>query len=209
MVFSSDLSKLLLAGKKSLTIRTRGHDEPKCRWREHHAYTIQVGRKSLDKRVTILKADERLLGDLSLVEWRKAGCKTRVEGRERWELEHKGWIWTDESPVWLISLELGDSTDEPRLLAARCGGPNGDYVSSPVRALSQAGEEVSAHVQASYARNAVEVQQMASQGTLSTALAGLHASIREVRAACPDPRGQGQLRGLERMAASLERRIAA
>jgi hypothetical protein len=207
VIFPADMAKLVLEGRKTLTIHAKYPDEACCRWKPGSSYSIQVSRRTSAERLTVTWVEARDLAAINIRELKRAGFKKTGEFRERWESSHPGWVWTDESPVWLVSFLLGDHTNEPRLLAAHCGGASGDYVSTPSRALPGAGEEVPAAYQAKLASEASDGLRIARNARYGDSLLKLQTVINEMRSFRPEPIIAKQLRGIERQAKSMERNL--
>ncbi len=142
MIFPGDLAKLILQGRKSATIRSK---QGKCPYKPGHDYALQAGKRRLEQRVTVQDVKPTTVAELDLPTARKLGFRTRTELYER---------WNGSDDVWLITFVLGVHTDTPRLLAKKCGGHAGDYVSSASQALNETSEEVSAAVQSRFAAEA-------------------------------------------------------
>lgn len=142
MIFQPELVKQILAGRKTMTRRPVKDGETSCRYRPGRVYAVQQGRgKAATTRITILgEPRQERLGDISLDDARREGFRTREEFREYW-----AGLYGSHDPerlVWVLSFAKGDCTDRPHLLAARPGGPEGDYTSIPARAVRGEGEAV-------------------------------------------------------------------
>jgi hypothetical protein len=180
VVFAADQAKLLLEGRKHLTIRSK--NEPNCRFKVGKCYTIQSGRRTKSEVLTILSIEERMLGDIDLKDLRRAGFRTgsyqeaTSSFREWWDKRHPSMIYGDECPVWLIGFVLGDFSDSPRYPAARISTA-GAYTESAFRALNGSGDEVSEAIQG---RFAAEADQKRMLGTAERKI-GRRAAINTTR----------------------------
>ena len=112
----------------------------------------------------------------------------------------------EDQPVWVVRFVKGDRTDAPRLLAARPG--RGDYTTVPALAMKSTGDEVSAATQVTYAKQAAEGLRTARNVLYDEHLARLQAVVSDIREFAVDPRVNENLRGIERQAKSLERKLA-
>lgn len=131
---------LILSGRKTQTRRRT------CRYEPGKSYALQPGRgKEAKHRITILEVRQEQLGNISFRDARKEGFRTTEDFRDYWISLHKG--FNAAEMVYVITFELGDTTDTPRLLGRH---PGHDYVSSTAQALSASAEEVSAYQQARY-----------------------------------------------------------
>jgi uncharacterized protein YhfF len=83
------------------------------------------------------------------------------------------------------------------------------YTSISARALMREPEAIPAALQAQYARESENNLQAATNGHLETHVKRLHAVIAEIREHAKDPKANDQLRGLERQAKALERKLTA
>ena len=140
MIFRPELAKLILQGKKTQTRRPM--KQATCRYQAGKSYALQPGRGKLAAgRITITEVRQEFLGDLSLKDAKREGFVTTDEFFDYW----RG-LYGSANPVlrvWVISFQLGDRTDVPRLLAPTAGGFRGDYTSLPYRAMRDAGEALS------------------------------------------------------------------
>ncbi len=138
------MAKLILAGRKTQTRRRSS------RYVVGKSYALQTGRgKPATSRITITDVRQEPLGAITLRDARREGFRTTADFKAYWAELH-GSFNPDET-VHVVSFVLGDLTDTPRLLAGHPGGPEGDYVSSPLRALNETSEEVSSAVQGRFA----------------------------------------------------------
>jgi hypothetical protein len=120
VIFEADQAKLLLSGRKSVTLRSRwkraGARPP---YTPKRAYSIRVIGEDAPRssKVTVLDVREGTIAGLSLAESRAAGFRTPGAASEWWR-EHAQLA----EDIWVISIRLGDHTDRPRLL--RAGAPS-------------------------------------------------------------------------------------
>jgi hypothetical protein len=182
--------------------------EKECAWKLNRAYKAQASHRAATLEITMIGIERSTLEAMTLRDAKREGFRTSDEYRAHWsELHGK---WNPKTRVWVLSFVAGDHTDRPRLLAARPGPPHGDYVTEPARALTGSAEEVDKGTQAVYSQRGLEGLQMAHSGVLSSQCDRLRAAIAGIREFAPNPSVvDGQLRGLERQLASLERRLAA
>lgn len=197
MIFSSEMAKLILAGRKSQTRRVVKDSELQCRYVPGRSYALQGKRWKADQpRITVLEVRPEQLGQISLRDVRREGFRTTEEFKAYWVKLHKR--FDSEQLVWVISFVLGDQTDTPRLLAARPGAPHGDYVQNPVRALVGTAEEVSAPIQARYSREASE--RLSEAARRRRRLASV---LAELATLAPTPQQKKRLRSIEHQIKAL------
>ncbi len=150
MIVPADLAKLILQGKKTMACFSA--TKPKCFYRPGHDYSLQAGGwfelppKTLKERITVEVVRRCRTDEIDLRDAKRLGFRSRADFFERWD---------GSDDVWLVGFVLGVHTDQPRLLARRCGTHSGDYVSSPSQALPATAEEVSAGMQQRFAAEAV------------------------------------------------------
>lgn len=205
MIFTQDMAKLVLEGRKTLTIRNK--TGPKCRYKLGACYSIQVARRTKDEVLTVMSIEEKMLGDLNIRELRRAGFKTTLSFREWWDEHHRSLIFGDDCPVWLVSFDLGDLSDTPRLLAARPGAPHGDYVSSSARALRGEPEAIPAVLQARFSTEAKSAEKARQNGNLAGRVARLLELVAETAPFATDARVKDSFRVAERGLRSVQRKI--
>ena len=133
-------------------------------------------------RITILEVRQEHLGEITLPDARREGFRTTQEFKDYW----RGLYGTFdlELPVWVIGFARGDVTDRPRLLAARPGGPGGDYTDNPARAARDEGEAVPQQTQERFSRRAAERDDLLRASRIGRALSAIdeiaqHATGRE------------------------------
>ena len=95
--------------------------------------------------------------------------------------------------IWLLSFEIGDVSDTPRLLARR-PGPGHDYVSTASQALNGSAEEVSEHDHRRYAANS----ELGRTKTLGEQRKRLQSVLAEIREHAHDPEVNKKLRDAQR-----------
>ena len=135
MIFRPELAKQIRAGRKTQVRRVK--TAATCRYVAGKSYAVQPGRgRESICRITVTDVRQEPLGAIGLRDARREGFVTTQDFFDHWEAQYgrvdRGVL------VWVISFQLGDQTDAPRLLAARPGAPHGDYVSEPH--LAMAGE---------------------------------------------------------------------
>ncbi len=141
MIFRPELVKLILQGKKSMTRRPAG-DQAHCRYRPGHAYQVQPGRgrKGLFP-ITIQAVRFEYLGEITFKDARREGFHTRQEFIDYWTALHGH--YNHDLRVWVIGFTLGDTSDTPRLLAARPHIIERDYVDQRRLAMRAEPEAIS------------------------------------------------------------------
>lgn len=142
--------------------------------------------------ITVVGAAEQELGEPTLRSVRRECFRTTLDFREDWIERYKE--YDPKQRIMIISFQLGDHTDKPRLLAAKPGGPGGDYTHVPALALKGSGEEVSDGTQSAYAANAAETQAI----TLGEQKQRLQAALAEIRKHGPGASTNAKLRAAER-----------
>ena len=196
MIFRPELVKKIGAGTKTMT--RRPVNAPHCRYRLNHVYSVQPGRgKPGTIQITITEVREERLGDLSLRDAKREGFRTTQDFIDYWRGLYGS--YDAEQMVWVISFVKGDATDTPRLLAARPGGPGGDYTANPARAAKGEPEAISVRLQERYAREGEERDKSRLGELRSRALAAIgaiepHASgkdFKRLRAAANQIRSLG------------------
>lgn len=147
MIFSVDMVRLIHEGRKTQT-RRPAHGE--CRYKPGRVYAVQPGRgKPATAHITIRDVRLERLGDITLRDAKREGFRTRDLFRDKW-IELHG-TYDPDLLVHVITFDCGDTTDRPRLLAARIGGVGGDYTTIAALSARGAGEEVSEDYQTKFA----------------------------------------------------------
>jgi hypothetical protein len=140
VIFRPEMARLISQGAKSQTRRIA--DKDMCRYEAGKSYAVQPGRgKTAVCRLTVVAVRRERLGDISLPDARREGFRTTGEFFDYWRELH-GRVEL-ERDVWVISFVKGERVDVPRLLAARPGGPSGDYTSNPHLAMLDEPEAIS------------------------------------------------------------------
>jgi hypothetical protein len=117
MIFSPELAKLILQGRKTMTRRPVKAGEKACRYRENRAYSIQPGRgKRGIGKLTVVSVRPEKLGDILIKDVRAEGFSTRQELVDYWTRLHGH--FDPDVEVWVISFVLGDRSGKERYLAA-------------------------------------------------------------------------------------------
>jgi uncharacterized protein YqfB (UPF0267 family) len=209
MIFFPDMAKLVLSGRKTLTVRSKGWEERECSFKPGRAYAVQLPKRQSRQCLTVLEVRSASIGALGLRDLKRAGFRSRTDFRTWWDEHHPRLIYGDESEVWLIGFLLGDHSDQPRLLAAQPGPQRADYVSVGAKTLVGSAEEVPASYQAKLAAEAGTHATIARNAEYEHHLRRLRAVIDDIRAFRPETVLEGNLRGLERQASSLERKLVA
>jgi hypothetical protein len=200
MIFRPEMVDLIKQGKKRQERRETCHVQP------GRSYAVQAGRQPATARITIITVAQQQLGAVTLKDARREGFRNTQEFRDYWRTTHKGYLDPDRY-IWVITFILGDHTDQPRLLAARPGAPYGDYVTTSARAMRGEPEAIPAALQVRYAMQSENTLKTATNGHLETHVRRLHAVIGDIRSHAKDPTANDQLRGLERQAKALERKL--
>ncbi len=144
MILSPDLVKLVRSGRKT---QHRVLHEPPMKPKRCYAVQTAKGKPAvLHITITDIRGPERL-ETIDFQGARKEGFRTVEDFRTHWIALHAR--WNPLELVWVISFELGDLTDRPRLLKARSSGD--PYTTVPALALPNTAEEVSADVHGHYA----------------------------------------------------------
>lgn len=119
MIFSIQEALAIKTGKQ--TLARFPVQSAKCRYKKGRRYVIEIrGHKKPEKPSYITVTEEptqALLGDLTLREAKRMGFRTRVEAEAIWEVRYGS--YDSKTPVWMVSFELGDTRDKPRLLRAK------------------------------------------------------------------------------------------
>jgi uncharacterized protein YhfF len=134
VIFSPELAKLIVQGKKTQTRRVAaGRD---CRYKPGRSYAVQPGRgQKAVTRITVQAVRVEPLGALTLKDAKREGFRTTQEFRDHWQRLHGS--YNPDLAVFVISFALGDLEDRPQLLAARPGhlsfvaGPDGRHKVDP------------------------------------------------------------------------------
>jgi hypothetical protein len=207
MIFRPELAKKIAAGEKTMTRRPVKDGEKDCRYKPNRVYAVQPGRgRPANSQITVTEVREERLGDLSLRDAKREGFRTTQAFVDYWSALYGH--YDAEQLVWVISFVKGDATDTPRLLAARPGGPGGDYTANPARAAKGEPEAVSASLQEKFSQRAREQHTATKRGDWREQRDRLMAVVREIRAHAVDPKAAGNLRGIERQIASLDRKMS-
>ncbi len=194
MIFGLEMYRAVLAGKKTQTRRF------KCRYEPGKSYALQPGRgKEAKHRITITEVRQERLGDITLRDARKEGFRTTQDFRDYWTKLYQR--FNPDAEIYVISFELGDTTDAPRLLGRH---PGHDYVSSTAQALPNTAEEISAHTQAIYTKESEQGLRIARMARYEASRAQLIAAINEIRPYASQ-RANDKLRGIERQVRSLDK----
>ena len=199
MWFKPDAAKLIKAGRKTQE-RRPAHTNPPIVGKRVGIKTSRE--KPVDTYITITDLRLERLGDLTFKDARKEGFRTTQDFREHWIEEH-GEHDADQL-VHVISFELGDLTDTPRLLAKR-PGPGHDYVTSASQAQNSTGEEVSAHLHTIYTAEAEQGLSVARNAQWDEAKLMMAAAINNMRLQAFDPVARKRLRSIEHHAVALDR----
>jgi hypothetical protein len=139
VIFRPELARKIKEGKKT---QTRRVVKGECRYKPGRSYALQTGRgKKASERITVMEVRQEKLEEITLRDARREGFRTTADFKDYWTDLHGS--FEPEQLVHVISFELGDHTDTPRLLAARPGAPHGDYVSVAALALRGSAEEPS------------------------------------------------------------------
>lgn len=140
MIFRPELVRLIRQGKKTQTRRIV--TGATCRYQATKSYALQPGRgKHAVGRITITAVRPESLGAISLRDAKREGFVTTHDFIDYWTGLHGR--FDRDLMVWVISFSLGDTTDVPRLLAARPGAPHGDYVTESRLAMVDEPEAIS------------------------------------------------------------------
>lgn len=154
MILGIEQARRIREGRKTqLRLPSQGD---KCELVKGKVYAIQTQRgKKANLHITVIE-DPRLerLDAICLRDAQKEGFRTTQHFKAWWTTRYGG--FDGRTPVWVVSFELGDTTDKPRLLAAHPGGAHGDYTTVSALALPNSAEEVSDRYQARYAKSADE-----------------------------------------------------
>ncbi len=204
MILSPDLVKLVRSGRKT---QHRTPHEPPMKPKRCYAVQTAKGKPAvLHITITDVRGPERL-ETIDFQGARKEGFRTVEDFRTHWIALHAR--WNPLELVWVISFELGDTTDRPRLLKARAGGSQ--YTSIPALALQGAGEEVSEPNQGRYALESEEglsVARNARWHDHAEKLQMMAQSLRyEMREDVAPVAIRENLRAIERQCRSIQRKI--
>jgi len=144
--------------RKCSTFRIPADGE--CRYRVGKPYQIKAATDTTPaEHITITDVREQTLGEITKREAAREGFKSTSAFFEAWVYEHRS--LERDQPIYVVSFIRGDQSDTPRLLAARPGGTQGDYVSSSARAARGESEAVDAQTLSSYAKEAKDGQSVA------------------------------------------------
>lgn len=165
MIFSPELARLVVRGKKTMTRRRVKPDENRCRYRVGHDYAVQPGRgQTAIARLVVVDVDMQFLGDITGADARAEGFRNVADFARYWMRLYDRGFDPDEHPdddaafglftdrhgdrhVWAISFDL-DQSHQPRLLRARTRIDEDDYTSQPRNALPDEPEAVDERMQA-------------------------------------------------------------
>ena len=156
VVLPVDVVKRIRSGKQSqLRFPHRGP----CKLKIGKAYAVKTARdKPAVFSITVLAISEQFMAELTLKDARRCGYRSTAE---YWDDHPSSLNTVLNTLVDVVDFDLGDTTDKPRLLAARSG--RGDYVTSTARAMHGSGEEVSADIQDRYAMQGRELHELTIQ----------------------------------------------
>jgi len=130
-------------GRQTLILRSG----PVCRYEPGRYYQLKTQRdRPSTVGITITAKDQVQANSLDLRAARRLGHRTCADMIEAWPK------YDPMELIWLLSFEIGDVSDTPRLLAARPGPGHGDYVSTTVLAAKGEQEGISAHTADKYAQ---------------------------------------------------------
>ncbi len=187
------MARAIRAGKKSRhTIPAKGV----CRWKPGRVYAIEVPETDERPRHTVghititVEPREEQLTVMTLRDARKEGYRTSRDFWDAWQDEHG--FWSYGMKVWILTFELGDLRDRPRLLKARPGGEQ--YTTTSSLALKGSAEEVSEAYQAMYAENG----RLSHDDGLSERRKRLQEALAEIRRHPASPATNARLREAER-----------
>jgi uncharacterized protein YhfF len=117
LIFTTQMAKLIGAGRKSQTRRVVKPGETECRYKPGHSYALQVGRgKPATSRITVTEVRRERLGDIDLRDVKREGFRTTDDFRDYWRALHGR--YDPDTTVWVISFQRGDHADRPRFLIA-------------------------------------------------------------------------------------------
>ncbi len=208
MIFKPELAKLIPQGKKTMTRRPTKPGERECRYIVGRAYRVQHGR---GKRglylITIQAVRDELLGALTIPDAKREGFRTRDDFYAYWQQLH-GHIDLQQR-VWVISFRVGDPIDAPRLLRAR-PSESGDYTSDPHLAMPDEPEAISAAQVESYSKISIARDDHLRRERLKEANQLVRNGVSQLRdqlGTDPDRELAKTVRGLERFAATLDRKL--
>lgn len=206
VIVSRDVARLIRSGRKT---QISWPAEQPCVYRQGRPYALIVrGRRTPVCKITVMAPPvQRELGGIQLRDVVAEGYRTTDEFRDFWLEEHGS--WDEAGQVWVMTFALGDLSDRPRLLVARSGTSAGDYTENTVRAMRGEGEAVSATDQEQMTRAAREQEATERDEQWASRRDRLLENVREIRETLPPGVRDSELRGMERLARSLDRKIAA
>lgn len=215
MILRPELAKKIRAGLKSQHRQPVRYDvdgrTASCVYETEHSYAVQPGFGKLSIcRITITDIRNEPLGELTLRDALREGFKTRDEFYQHWQTLHHRLDLNEQ--VWVITFNLGDQTDQPRLLAARPGAPHGDYVTNPHHAMPDEPEAISAGDVERFGKLAHARDHDRREEPLRAQrdqLAGVLAEMRGVLDRAPNEAVSSTVRRLERELQVLNRKLAA
>ncbi len=203
IIFKPELVLLIQQGRKTMTRRPMNGE---CRYRVGHTYAVQSGRgRPASLRITIMDVRQERLDDISWRDAKREGFRTTQEFKDYWTTLYGR--YDPEQSVWAIAFLKGDHTDQPRLLKARPGPPEGDYTSIPARAIHGEGECVPAAVTERYARDASDRPKAEQREKWREQRARLLAVLAELRTHALDRDVEKNLRVIERQVRSLDSKL--
>lgn len=229
MIFSPQLARLVLSGRKTQTRRKVKDSDCNefgmwiCRYRAGHDYSVQPGRgKSGIAHITITSTPEIVtLGDLTLQDARAEGFRVRADFARYWLALHRQHmsdrdddladdeLWDQfvdragHTRVWRIEFQINHDTD--RFMARRPGAPYGDYVPNHHLALDGDAPTISERTQAMISHAAFQRDDADRRAAIRAATDAIEEQIEAVRALDPGTRVTKAVDRVQRTTEALKR----
>jgi uncharacterized protein YhfF len=136
LIFPRHLIGPILSGQKT-QVRKKAptYGRTACYYQQGHSYAVQTSQTSPPTcRILITEVRREFLHVISAEDAEKEGFPDRDSFFAWWRETYKEGPWL-EIPVWVISFELDKEEHDEYMSAGVVAGKQGDYQSTPIRAL--------------------------------------------------------------------------
>jgi hypothetical protein len=200
-----ETARLIREGRKT---QMRWPADLPCPLKAGHVYAVQSGaQQKAVCRITVAQVPpvKGQLRDMELRDVRAEGYRTTDEFKDFWTRAYG--TYDSNREVWIVCFSLGDATHRPRLLTARSGTSLGDYTDIPARAMRGEGESPDESTLKSFTREGREQDTRRAIGAWRNHRKTLQAAIADTRDCLPPGVRDEEVRGMERLLRSLDRKV--